>query len=100
MLLPHGTNFVCGSQFAACNLGFGLSEVGIFFRRKLDRRLIDARELQQDARELVLLRVREGRYFAKGLFEQTCHVSQLTTKKAPAKPGPLNVAIGKTDQRE
>jgi hypothetical protein len=87
MLLPHGANFLGRSQLATRNFGFGFGKIGIFLRRQLDRRLIHAGKLQQNARKLVLLRVREGRNFAKRLFQQPGHGERRSQQKGPGKTG-------------
>lgn len=100
MLCPHGADFLWCGEFAALNLGFCLGEIGFFFRRQLDRRLIDACKLQQNSRQLVLPSVWQVGHCAEGFLEKTGHNRSIPNKKAPAKPGPSKILATKTDQRE
>jgi len=101
MLLPHGAHFLRGGQLTTRNFGFGLGQIGIFVCSQLDRRLIDASELQQNARKFVLLCIGQGRNLAKGLFEQSGHTQKIPQQKGPGKTGALElVGPQKTDQRE
>ncbi|WP_454619923.1 hypothetical protein [Bradyrhizobium cenepequi] len=59
MLRPHGPYFFGGGEIATCDLGISFRQIGFFLGGQLKGRLIDARELQHDARELVLLCIRQ-----------------------------------------
>jgi hypothetical protein len=100
MPCPHGADFFWRGEFAACNFGFCLGEVGFFLRRQLDRRLIDARKLQHNSRQLVLPSVWQGGHRAEGFLKKTGHNRSIPNNKAPAKPGPSEISGRKTDQRE
>ena len=69
MLRPHGADFLGASQFAALNLGFGFGKIGFFLCRQLDRRLINAGELNRSRASSSCSDSGQAGNFAKGFFE-------------------------------
>ncbi len=58
MLCPHGADLFIRRELALLGLGQRGVQVGFFFGRELIRRLLDARELQENPRKFVLHVVR------------------------------------------
>jgi len=81
MLRPHSADFLWCSEFAALDLSFRLGEVSFLLRRQLDRRLIDARKLQHNSRQLILPGVRQGGHCAESFIEKTGHSRSIATKR-------------------
>lgn len=86
MLRPDGADlFVC-RKFTSRGFGQRSVKVRGFFRRQLIRWLVDARELQENPREIVLHLVRQGGYGFNSLFEQSGHVAKIMVSASFRKP--------------
>ena len=86
MLRPDGANLFLCRELASP--GFGQRSVNIrgFLRRELIGWLIDACELQENSREIVLHLVGQGGDGFNGLFEQAGHAANIMVSPAFRKP--------------
>jgi len=73
MLRPDGAHFFVCRELATLSLGQRSMDICGFFRCQFIWRLIDASELQQNPREIVLRFIGQSRHGLKGLFKQTGH---------------------------
>lgn len=73
MLRPDGAHFFVCRELTTLSFGERSIDICGLFRGQLIRRLVDAGELQQNPREIVLRFVGQRRYGLNSLFEQTGH---------------------------
>ena len=77
MLCPHCADFFVRREFAALGFGQRGVYVSFFFGRELIRRLLYARELQENPRKFVLRVLGQGGHGFNGLFKQSGHVRNI-----------------------
>lgn len=73
MLRPDGANFFVCRELTTFSFGERGIDIGGFFGSQFIGRLIDAGELQQNPREIVLRFLGQSRHRLNGLFKQTGH---------------------------
>ena len=78
ILRPNRAHFFVRREFTALGLGQRGVEIRFFLHRQRDRWLLDACELQENRRELVLHVVRQGRH---GLLEKTGHEANIARSR-------------------
>src|SRR5713226_7397517 len=97
MLCPHGADFFVRRELATLGFGQGGVYVSFFFGRELIRRLLYARELQENPRKFVLRVVGQRRHGFDGLFKQSGHTRKCSAfsplRKAPTSTGPHGLPI-------
>jgi hypothetical protein len=81
MLRPDGVNFFVCRELTTFSLGERSIDICGFFRRQFIRWLINAGELQENSREIVLRFIRQDRHGLDGLFKQTGHDSKYRGSK-------------------
>lgn len=94
MLRPDGADlFVC-CKFTLRGFGQRSVKVHSLLRRKFIGRLVDACELQENPREIVLHLVGQGGYGFDSLFEQPSHPGNIAVPASFRKPcGPQGFPI-------
>jgi hypothetical protein len=86
MLRPHGADFFIRRELAALGLSHRGLYVGFLLRRKHIGWLLDARELQENSRKIVLHIVRKGGHSFDGLFKQSGHAQIIVVSRPFRKP--------------
>ena len=77
MLRPNGADLFVRRELTLRGFGQRSIKVGGFVRRKLIGWLVDACELQQNSREIVLRLIGQSRDDFNGLFEQAGHAANI-----------------------
>jgi hypothetical protein len=101
MLRPHGADFFIRRELAALGFSQRSVDVGFFLGREHIGWLLDARELQENPREIVLHVVWQGGNGFNGLFKQSRHARNIVVStpfrkpcsRSPRKPYGLPIAI-------
>ena len=83
MLRPDGAHLYVFRELTTLSLGERSIDICGFFRRQFISRLIDAGELQQNSREIVLRFIGQSRHGLNGLFKQTGHDRRYRASKPP-----------------